>query len=304
MRQEELAACLIKTSAAGKTAESPAADSTEKLRTIGQMRVLDMHAHLSVLSGEYAGKLLTAAANRGEPLEREQLGRKELDFRKKAGIATCLSAGTPQEWACLKEFADRKELLFSFGIHPWYADRYEPREYLELFGRCDVVGEIGMDNVWCDVSLKRQRKNLEEQLQIASDLGKPIVLHTKGQEWEIWEMLKGFSYPILIHWYSGNEDVFEKFLDLDCYFTLGPDLALENPMYAVMLREVGADRLFVETDGLSAVAWAKQVEFLDFPLLPPVLEKNMALAAEQKNTTAEALHRQMTENLRRFLVSV
>lgn len=298
MRQEELASHQIKTSAKRKTAEVPAADGAEKLRTIGQMRVLDMHAHLSALSGEYAGKLLAAAVKRGELLMQEQLGRYELEFRKKAGIATCLSAGTPQEWACLEKFADRKELLFSFGIHPWYADQYEPQAYLELFEQCDIVGEIGMDNVWCDVPLPRQRKNLEEQMQIASDLHKPMILHTKGQEREIWEMLKGFSYPILIHWYSGDVDVFEKFLDLDCYFTLVPDLALENPLYALMLREVGADRLFVETDGLSAVAWAKQVEFLDFPMLPPILEKNMALAAECKNRTAEALHRQMTENLR------
>lgn len=292
MRKEELASHRRKIPAA------------EKIRIIGQMRVLDMHAHLSAISGEYAGRFLTAAANRGELFDREQLGKQELDFRKKSGIATCLSAGTPQEWAYLAKFADRKELLFSFGIHPWYADRYEPRKYLKLFAKCDMVGEIGMDNVWCDVSLKRQRRNLEEQLQIASDLGKPVVLHTKGQEREIWEMLKGFFCPILIHWYSGNVDVFEKFLDLDCYFTLGPDLSLKNPLYTVMVREVGADRLFVETDGLSAVAWAKQVEFLDFPMLPPILEKNMALAAEQKNTTAEALHKQMTENLKRLLVSV
>lgn len=301
---KELATHSIKASAAEKMVEAPAALRAEKLCTVGQMRVLDMHAHLSALSGEYAEALLKAARSRGEKIEPKQLGKYELEFRKKSGIATCLSAGTPEEWEQLKEYTDRRELLLSFGIHPWYADQYEPLQYLELFAHSDVVGEIGMDCAWCDVSLQRQQKNLEQQLQIAADLGKPVVLHTKGQEQEITEILKGFPNPILIHWYSGDLETFEKFLDMDCYFTLGPDLSLNDPLYSVMLGEVGIDRLFMETDGLSAVAWAKQMEFLDFPVLPSVLENNMALVAEQKEITVEMLHRKMTENLRRFLVSV
>lgn len=83
----------------------------------------------------------------------------------------------------------------------------------------------GMDSVWCDIPLDIQQKRLEEQLQIAADLKKPVLLHTKGQEKRIAELLRGFPYHICAHWYSGTEQDLEPYLDLGCYFTLGPDFS-------------------------------------------------------------------------------
>ena len=39
-----------------------------------------------------------------------------------------------------------------------------------LNGKVPVIGEIGMDSVWCDVPLDRQRKALEKQLQFACEI--------------------------------------------------------------------------------------------------------------------------------------
>ena len=44
----------------------------------------------------------------------------------------------------------------------------------EAYSECDYIGEIGMDSVWCDIPLDIQQKRLEEQLQIAADLKKPV----------------------------------------------------------------------------------------------------------------------------------
>ena len=82
-----------------------------------------------------------------------------------------------------------------------------------------------MDSVWCDIPLDIQQKRLEEQLQIAADLKKPVLLHTKGQEKRIAELLRGFPYHICVHWYSGTEQDLEPYLDMGCYFTLGPDFS-------------------------------------------------------------------------------
>ncbi|WP_283683131.1 TatD family hydrolase [Parablautia sp. Marseille-Q6255] len=254
------------------------------------VRMLDMHAHFCCV-------------------EKEQSMTEELQLRKEAGLRTFFSCGTPEEWEATKKFHSRREVLFSFGIHPWYADRYDAEAYVELFRACDAVGEIGMDSVWCDVPHPVQRRQLEAQLDIAARLGKPIVLHTKGQEREIAQMIRDFPNPVCVHWYSGDRQTLELFLEKDCYFTLGPDFArlcqcaqAQTQLCRYMAREIRAERLFLETDGISAVAWALGSEYTGLERISEVLWENAGYLAGIRNIKEEELCRRMEQNLREFLM--
>lgn len=193
--------------------------------------------------------------------------------------------------------------ILSFGIHPWYGDRFDPQDCRELFMASPIVGEIGMDSVWCEVPLAVQRRVFAQQLEIAAELKKPIVLHTKGQERQIAEMIRDFPGKVCVHWYSGGEAEFEKFLEAGCCFTLGPDLA-ENftPLYERMLREIPADRLFLETDGLSSIAWMRGQETgaVSFRDIPAVLEKNLKFVAKEKQMQPGQLRACLKENFHEF----
>lgn len=123
--------------------------------------------------------------------------------------------------------------------------------YLE---KCQVIGEIGMDSLWCNVPLKRQKEVLEKQLQIAAEWKKPVVLHTKDQEWEILELIRKYPNIYLVHWYSADHDL-DGYLDLDCYFSIGPDV-IWNPAVQQVARRVPENRIPLETDGMDAVKWA------------------------------------------------
>lgn len=283
-----------------------------------QMRVLDMHAHLSCLTEEY-GKGLSEK-------EKNELGQRELALRRQHGIATFFSSGTPEEWEFMRRCLSKNDIsgntgrehdgsrtqkLFwlSFGIHPWYSDRYRPEDYRNHMEQCDAVGEIGMDSVWCDVPLAVQRGCFSQQLELAAGLKKPVVLHTKGQEAEIARMMRGFPGKVCVHWYSGDMSSFEAFLELGCYFTLGPDLASaciekKEPaagLYRKMLQEIPVNRLFIETDGISAVAWARGAEYLELEEIPAVLEKNLAFTAAEKRMDAQKLQERIRQNLQEFL---
>lgn len=281
------------------------------------MRVLDMHAHLSCFSdsGEIGGFA------RGESMQEiERAAKKEISLRRNSGIATFISCKSPQEWELIRKYRRNEELFFSFGIHPWTAGRYSVEQCMELFQSCDAVGEIGMDSVWCEVPLKVQRRQFERQLSLAARLGKPVVLHTKGQEGEIAKLIRGFPNPVCVHWYSGNRENLQKFLEMGCYFTLGPDLAAvcrreevfahqaetggeesEEHICLQMVREIPADRLFVETDGISAVAWALGARYTGLENLRPVLQENIRYLAGRKKMKEDELCRKMWENLNRFL---
>lgn len=249
------------------------------------MMLIDMHAHINAFLKPQADE--------------------ELRLRKQSGLVTCFSSGTPEEWRFMQAYKERPELLFSFGLHPWYADRYTTQECRTALEQCDIVGEIGMDSVWCRVSLQRQQKMLEQQLQLAADQKKPVILHTKGQEERIADLMQGFPEKICVHWYSGSEKTLKRYMALDCYFTLGPDTAqlckAGGLLQRQMLTEIPQDRLFVETDGIGAVAWAMQKEHMELTQIPAVLMENLTYAANQKGQTPETLAKQMQANLDAFL---
>lgn len=300
------------------------------------VRMIDMHAHFFCI-------------------EREASVTEELRLRRADGLRTFFSCGTPEEWEKTKGLRSRDEVYVSFGIHPWYADRYDAEEYTELFQMCDAIGEIGMDNVWCEVPYEIQRRQLKRQLDMAAQFGKAVILHTKGQEKEIAQMIRDFPNPVCVHWYSGDVDTFEQFLELGCYFTLGPDFAQlckaadtgqidtaggtdktadaagiagkaadmaegrsqtadsvpkelksdfnweQARLYGRMAREIPLDRLFLETDGISAVAWALGSEYTGLDRISQVLWENARYLAEIRNIEEETLCRRMEQNLNKFL---
>ncbi len=278
-----------------------------------QMRMIDMHAHLSCLE------------ENPERRDKDTLikdGGQEIQEREAEGILTCFCAGTPGQWEILRHFQGRRGVLAGFGIHPWYADQYQTEMAVTGLKECDMIGEIGMDSVWCQVPLSVQQKVLERQLQAAEELEKPVVLHTKGQERRIGEMIRGFRGKVCVHWYSGKEEDLDPFLEQDCYFTLGPDTAAlcrgefgakhreEARVRARMIKELSPSRLFVETDGVSAVKWAFEEGETDFSgflrgkreeLAFRVLRENMEYAAAQKELSFSEMEERMRRNLKEFL---
>lgn len=187
----------------------------------------------------------------------------------------------------------------TFGLHPWQSAAYSFDDMKPFLEKADIIGEIGMDNVWCDIPLARQQMIFEEQLAFASAHKKPVILHTKGQEMEIAKLIRHYPNRYLVHWYSDLNGL-EAYLEQDCYFTLGPDLK-KNPAVCQVLEAAPLNRVLVETDGWSAVEWAFEGD-CDYPAyfglqssdrlsveaLPTILLGNMKeIAAFHKLTLKE-----------------
>ena len=189
------------------------------------------------------------------------LGREsEQEERISRGIISLISAGTPKEAAVLDALITAASpslpLFPTYGLHPWHTAEYRVAEMEPYFTKCSVIGEIGMDSVWCSVPLPLQEQAFKEQLAIAARLHKPAVLHTKGQEAQIASIIRNFKNTYLIHWYSSPANL-EDYLSQDCFFSIGPDLWW-NPAVQKTALTVPLDRLLVETDGMGAVSWAQE----------------------------------------------
>lgn len=162
--------------------------------------------------------------------------------RIREGIPTMVCGTDPEDARWVMELCHMPEvegILFPvFGLHPWYADQWKVEDMMPYLEKCQVIGEIGMDSLWCNVPLKRQKEVLEKQLQIAAEWKKPVVLHTKDQEREILELIRKYPNTYLVHWYSADHDL-DGYLDLDCYFSVGPDVIWNPAVQQVAKRGAG-----------------------------------------------------------------
>lgn len=227
------------------------------------MTVFDAHAH------EDAGSEVQSAV------------------RARLGIRTLLSCATPQEAQRGEALAARYPIYtLSVGVHPWRADSVCLEEMLPFMERAALVGEIGMDSVWCDIAMDAQRDVFLRQLKWAQRAGKAVILHTKGCEEEIAERIEPFSVPFIVHWYSGGLKALNRLLARGCFFTIGPDVAQNPAVQAVALR-APMNRLLFETDGIGAVRWAvgetKEEELGD------VLARSVSVVAHMRGLEDEAL---------------
>lgn len=267
--------------------------------------------------------------------------KEDLKDRRHYSIPTLFSAGTPKEaeevfqlvkkgsptvrHPAPKSFPEENSaepygiFLPTCGLHPWHAAAYSLEEMLPYLTAAPIVGEIGMDSVWCDIPLALQEEVFRAQLRLACEQNKPVILHTKGQERQIASILKEYPNHYLVHWYS-SEEAPDDYLALDCYFSIGPDVWW-NPAVQQTAVRIPQNRLLIETDGLEAVRWAillqqKKKELLSqnsfFPYDSSVFSGQPDTAASSLFLTLQAVaslrklspeetSRFVLENLRQFL---
>lgn len=223
---------------------------------------------------------------------------KVLDVLKACNVWTLGCAMDPKESEQLRQWAKTCDRLIpTYGIHPWNAEKVAISEMTEYLQECCVIGEIGMDSVWCKVPLESQEKAFVAQLDIAQHRNVPVILHTKGQELEIANILKRYSIPALIHWYACDKHL-ERYLDMGCYFTIGPDIDTDVTVQEVA-KHAPLDRILVETDGVDGVAWARKTDVQPEDI-PRVLVEITNSVAKLRNIDAATLTRHINANFSRF----
>lgn len=227
-------------------------------------------------------------------------GQAELaHWQKEQQMYALINCQSPAEWAFNAGLvADSPRQVLSFGVHPWDSATWQLEEAEPYLRKTAVIGEIGLDSVWTEVPLATQRRAFHAQLDLAQQLQKPVVLHTKGCEEEILGALTARPNRYLIHWYS-DARYQKEFIALGCYFTIGVELAT-NPAVEQLARQVPLNRLLLETDGLSAIEWAQNrpVTLADYP---QVLTTSLKLISQWRDVTPEVLAAQIAKNFRAFI---
>ena len=179
-----------------------------------------------------------------------------------AGVERMVAIGTgegPPDLEAGLRLADQHAAFYAtVGVHPHDASKASADVYRrleELLGHAKVVavGEIGLDYHYDFSPRETQREVFVEQMRLARDAGKPIVIHTR-EAWEdtlalLEQHWAPVGLPAVMHCFSGGLAEARRSLALGCYLSFGGILTFPK---ATELREAArsapADRILVETD--------------------------------------------------------
>ena len=146
----------------------------------------------------------------------------------------------------------------AIGLHPAWIDQahiktdFSPELFRQMARlRSPVaIGEIGLDYALKDFSTTTQAAVLRTQLELATVLSLPVIIHCRRAFEPLYLILREFpGVAGVIHAYGGGPKMVEKFLDLGCYIGFGGGVTRPN---ARKVREtlliVPPDRILLETD--------------------------------------------------------
>ena len=122
--------------------------------------------------------------------------------------------------------------------------------------RCVAVGEIGLDyhflDEYPDPDKKTQKIWFEKQLQLARELDKPVIIHSRDAAADTLEIMKESEYISLkydMHCYSYSKEMVKELNKLDCYYGIGGVITFKNAKKLIeALQEMPLNRIMLETD--------------------------------------------------------
>jgi TatD DNase family protein len=146
-------------------------------------------------------------------------------------------------------------LAFTYGIHPWYLDESNHNRLLASVIKTAAdplviaVGEAGFDKIK-GPSMDLQRKTFEEQIIIAEELKKPVIIHCVRAWDELLRAHKRFhpKLPWLVHGLRGNKDLAIQLISKGMYISFWFEFILK-PESSELVRSLPKERIFLETDG-------------------------------------------------------
>lgn len=160
-----------------------------------------------------------------------------------------LNATSQSDWQPVLAVSERILGVYPcLGIHPWYVDTAVGNWEGELINLLRshplaMVGEIGLDKGRPNYLL--QQDIFRRQLQIAADLNRPVHIHCVKAWDEMLEIIGEFrDVKMLLHRFSGDEILVQKFRMLNAYFSV-----LNDKVYEV----IPDNRLLVESDAPSGL---------------------------------------------------
>jgi len=249
------------------------------------MQLLDSHAHLDMLKDAPAA----------------------LERARRAGVVQIVTIGIDRDsTARAAELArEHEQVFFTVGLHPHDAGQAEDalwdwfRQLAQDQGAV-AVGECGLDFYRDRSPRPRQREAFSRQVELALDLGLPLVIHDREAHTEVLGILReqdAGRVGGVVHCFSGDPAFARQVLDLGFYLGITGTITYpKNHTLRQVAAEAPLQRLLIETDCPFLSPQPKRGR----PNQPAYLEYTVAGLAQAVGRPVEEVARVTTANSRRL----
>ena len=185
------------------------------------MRYLDSHAH--IFSEEFQDDF-DAVLQRAKDAQVERM---------------VIITTQPDEARKAMAFAADNPKCFqvAYGIHPEdirtvTADSLKEMAEIAADPRLSFVGEIGLDYHWEKEMAEAQKELFIRQIEIARQVNKPIMVHSRDAHQDTFDILKEHHVPGVLHCFSGSAELAREYVKLGYYIALGGAVTFKNARHA------------------------------------------------------------------------
>ena len=254
---------------------------------------IDSHAHID--GPEYE-------ADRDEMMTRA----------REAGVRAVLNVGTGEPLSgdferAVKVASHYESVYAAVGVHPHDAKHYDEqaeRRLRSLFEKSERViawGEIGLDYHYDHSPREVQRRVFARQLNVARELGLPVIIHSRAADEETVSILRaewrGAEKGGIMHCFGGSPEMAESVLELGFMISFAGNVTFKKaePLREVA-RRVPPERLLVETD----CPFLAPVPFRGRRNEPAYVVETARYLADLRGMELEEMERLTSENFARF----
>ncbi len=197
--------------------------------------------------------------------DREAVLQRAWESGVRAVIIPALDAGSAARalWVAEQFATQRVQLFVAVGVHPnLVAQAWEGEQTLRELRRLArhprvvAVGEIGLDYYRQTTPPEQQREALQAQLDLAGELGLPVILHQRESIDELLDILAAWVQGLddehprgVLHSFSGGPEHARRAIALGFAVGISGPVTFKNgERMRQVVRAVALEDLLIETD--------------------------------------------------------
>jgi len=198
-----------------------------------------------------------------------------------------------------KSFHDKQELGDEGEAFTSRGEVFDKNIYRELLKDEKVVaiGECGLDYFHMESgSIEKQKKAFISQIELANEVGKPLMLHVRDAYSDTLKILKKYAkVKGVVHFFVGNMEEAKGFLDLGFMLSFTGVLTFTHD-YDEVVRNTPLDMILTDTDS----PYVAPVPHRGRRNEPSYVKEIVKKIAEIKNLSEEEVARAIVANAKKL----
>ena len=181
-----------------------------------------------------------------------------LETMEEQGIGTIVNCAA--DWDSITEVVELAEtysrIYAALGLHPDAVGSFDEERFAFFREQCRkekvvAVGEIGLDYYWDNESHENQKKWFVRQLDLARELGLPVIIHSRDAAEDTLQIMKEHAQGLrgVIHCFSYSKEMAEIYVKMGFHIGIGGVVTFKNGKKLKEVAEaIPLERILLETD--------------------------------------------------------